>query len=136
MSSKRLADLRGYELPTDVVDCRGWRVYDCHSVHAGFIEDLMVEPHTGCVTEAILHLDGQDHLLSIDALHLDCEAQRVHLESTRDTLESLPIIPGWHPGDRHRARAAFFPGLTRLDDWGEVELEDLRALEAPQRGEI
>lgn len=136
MDIKRLADMRGYELPTDVVDCRGWRVYDCENIHAGFIEDLIIELHTGCVREVILHLDGQDHLLPIESLRLEPIAQRVYLEYPRSALENLPIIPGWHPRDRHRVRAEFFPGLTRLDDWGEVELEDIRALQARQRGDI
>ena len=136
MDAKRLADMRGYELANEVVDCRGWRVYDCHGVHAGFIEDLFVELRTGCVKEVVLHIDGQDHLLPHNEMQLDCDAQRVHLAYPRDALLALPTIPSWHPVDRHRARAAFFPGLTRLDDWGEVELEDMRASETTQRGEI
>ncbi|MEB3284743.1 MAG: hypothetical protein VKN33_05610 [Candidatus Sericytochromatia bacterium] len=136
MHYQRLADLRSYRLPAETVDCRGWRVYDCHGVHAGFIEDLIVEMHTGCVKDAILHLDGEDHLLPHSQLQLDCNAQRVYLSQSRETLKRAPTIAGWHPVDRHRVRETLFPQLATMDDWGEVELEDIRAAEKPQRGDI
>ena len=126
MTVGRLTDLHDYRLGADVLDARGWRCYDANHVHVGFIEDYVVDTETGQLITAILHFEGVDHELPVEQLTLDGRAQQVHLGHAAAALRALPSVPGWHPVDRHRVRATFFPELAKLDDWGEVELEDIR----------
>lgn len=127
MAIGRLADLHEYRLPKDVLDVRGWRVYDVTGEHTGIVEDLIVDTEAGHVLKAILHYQGHDHELPFEALTIDRRDSQVHIPYTASTLNSLPVVPGWHPVDRHSIRTTFFPDLAGVDDWGgEVEIEDLQ----------
>lgn len=127
MAIGRLADLHEYNLPKDVVDVRGWRVYDVSGVHTGLVEDLIVDTESGRILKAILHFEGVDHELPFEALTLDRKDTQAHIPYGAETLRTMPTVPGWHPVDRHNVRATFLPNLAGVDDWGgEVELEDLR----------
>ena len=126
MAIGRLADYHDYKLPKDVSDVRGWRVYDVSGVHTGLVEDLVVDTEVGRVLKAILHFEGVDHELPIEALTLDRKERQVHIPYTQATLRTMPTVPGFHSVERHNVRATFLPNLAGVDDWGgEVELEDL-----------
>lgn len=81
-------------------DIRGWNLASSDDDQVGEVSELIASPRTQQVYFLVAHIGGvlgiggKHVLVPLDVIHLDRDNRRVHVNATRDQLESAVE---WHP---------------------------------------